>query len=255
MPFGSASYLYCFQSNGRAKTATWETINDSKHYFQSNGRAVRDAFATIDGKIYRFDNKAAVISGGWFCAGNGYYYADSTGALATNTVLEGYKLDANGKSATKYRIIQLANEHTDSSMTDQQKIDALYNWVLKNNMIYIRTYEHAQSSWVWKDSWVDDMATSILDNWGGNCYRYAALLGMLIHEATDLPVTVYHGKVIATSGGITHHGWTTVQQDGEWYIYDVELQKFTSYTADDCYKILASQAPLHSNGVGTNLYS
>lgn len=254
--FGSDSYYYFFRSDGRADISTWETVNGNKYYFQSNGRAAKNAFVTLDGSIYYFNNEYKIATGGWFCVGDGYYYADQNGALATDTVIEGYKLDSVGKCATKYRIIQYVNKYTKSSMTDQEKIDALYNWVLKNSMVYIRTYEHTKADWVWKDSWVDDMAASQMDNWGGNCFRYAAFLGMLIREATGLEVTVYHGYTPGAYVALTPHGWITVNQNGKLYAYDVELQKHSGYSASRCYKVLYSQSStsLHIQGIGTKLY-
>ena len=107
-----------------------------------------------------------------------------------------------------------------------------------------------KADWVWKDSWVDDMAASQMDKWGGNCYRYASFLGMLIHEATGLQVIVYHGN---TPNG-SPHGWPAVYQDGTWYVYDVELQKHSGFSAATCYKIPSETSEIHLNGVGTELY-
>lgn len=254
VPFGSVSYPYFFQANGRAKVSAWGTINGAKCYFQANGRAAKSAFLTISNKRYYFDNNCAVRTNGWFCVGDGYYFADSNGALSTNTVVEGYKLDAAGKSSTKYRIRQYVAQHTNDSMTNQQKIDALYNWVLKNDMVYIRSYEHVKADWVWKDSWVDDMATSQMDKWGGNCYRYASFLGMLIREATGLEVRVYQGRTPASGGGLTYHGWPAVNQNGTWYIYDVELQKHSAFPSYLCYKVAAEKSATHYYGEAVNLY-
>ena len=141
-------------------------------------------------------------------------------------------------------------------MSDQEKIKTLYNWVLKNSMEYLRTYEHVKADWVWKDSWVDDMAASQMDKWGGNCYRYAAFLGMLCQEATDLPVTVYHGTQVY-AGKKYPHGWITIQQNGVEYAYDVELDKHAGWSTSDCYKIPYSESSkdMHTKGVGTKLYS
>ena len=151
----------------------------------------------------------------------------------------------------KYEYVK---QHTNSSMTNQQKIEALYNWVLKNDMVYYRTYEHVSNSWVWYDGWVDDFAASQMDKWGGNCYRYAAFLGMLIREATGLQVKVYQGQTPAAAGGLTYHGWTSVNQNGTWYVYDVELHKHSGYSTYACYKVPASSSSIHLYGEGFNLY-
>ena len=183
-----------------------------------------------------------------------YYYASSAGTLATDTVVQGYRLDAEGKSVTKYRINEYVKQHTNSSMTNQQKIDALYNWILRNDMVYIRSYEHTRADWEWVDGWIDDFATSQMDNWGGNCYRYSSFLGMLIREATGLEVKVYQGKTPAAAGGLTYHGWPAVKQNGVWYIYDVELQKHSGFSSYSCYKVPASSSGIHYYGEGFNLY-
>lgn len=232
VPFGNQNYYYFFQNNGKARVSDWGTQGTSRYYFQANGRAAK----------------------GWFCVGNGYYYADNTCAVSTNTVVEGYRLDANGKSSTKYRINEYVKQHTNNSMTDQQKIDALYNWVLNNSMVYIRSYEHVKADWKWENGWVDDFAARQMDKWGGNCYSYAAFTGMLIREATGLEVKVYQGQTPSASGGLTYHGWTSVKQNGTWYVYDVELQKHSGFASYLCYKVPAQSSYTHLNGEGFNLY-
>ena len=255
--FGEDTYCYYFQEDGKALTCAWQTLDSGTYYFGEDGRAAKETFLALDGKTHYFSNLSTLVTNGWFCidAEKSYYYADATGAVLSNTVVEGYRLDQNGKCSTKYRINQYVNEHTTPTMSNEEKIQALYDWVRTNSMTYIRTYEHVRSGWSWKDSWVDDMAASQMDNWGGNCFRYAAFLGMLIREATGLPVTVYHGSTPATYGGLTPHSWCEVCLDDQWYVYDVELQKFTAYTRDQCYKIPASESYLHLDGVGTNLFS
>ena len=230
--FGPLSYSYFFGDDGRAVTSDWITHNGATYYFQDNGRAAT----------------------GWFCDGENYYYAAEDGSLSVDTVVQGYKLDAEGKSVTKFRINEIVKQHTDPAMTDQEKIDALYDWVLTNDMTYLRTYEHASADWVWYDGWIDDFAANLMDNWGGNCYRYAAFMGMLIREATGLEVKVYQGETPAVSGGLTYHGWSAVNQNGSWYIYDVELQKHSDFSSDLCYKVPAVTSDTHLNGEGFNLY-
>ena len=83
-----------------------------------------------------------------------------------------------------------------------------------------------------------------------------AFLGMLIREATGLPVTVYHGMTPGASVPLTPHGWVTVEQDGVLYAYDAELPKFSGFDVSRCYKVNYAEAStrLYVQGVGTNLY-
>lgn len=254
---GGNVHTYYFGENGRALTCCWEAVDGCLYYFGENGRAARNTFQTIDGSLYYFDDQFATVTSGWFCldAEGAWYYAGEDGKLATDTVIDGYRLDAEGKCSTKYRIREFVAQHTQEAMTQQEKIDALYNWVLSSDMTYIRSYEHVKSDWVWKDSWVDDMAASLMDNWGGNCFRYGAFMGMLIREATGLPVSVSIGDTMALSGGLTPHCWVNVLQEDIWYVYDVEMQKFANVPELNCYRVPAEDSFLHLNGNPTPLYS
>ena len=253
--FGEQSYEYFFQPDGRAKTNCWYTENGKDMFINANGRVCKNEFVKIDGKLYCFGEDKAIVKDGWFYSGNAYYYAKSDGTLAKNTVIDGYKLDSKGRCTTKYRIIKYVNKiiPKPKGMSDQDKIRAIYDWVFRSKWGYIRTYEHTRSSWVWKQSWIDDMASSIMDKKAGNCFRYACFLGLLIHEATGLPVTFYHGYC-SSSRGLLPHGWITVKQNGKTYLYDVELDKFV-YLRKSSYKRSYSSLKnkRYFKGVGTTV--
>lgn len=254
VPFGNNSFYYFFDPNGRAKASGWETIDGKPYYFQTNGRAAQNTFINDEGKLYYFDDKLELAKDGWFCVGNGYYHADENGALATDTILEGYVLDSTGKSLTKYQILYYVNQCTNSSMTDQQKIDAIYDWILYNDMDYHNDLQHVRPDWVWKESWINDMANVLLTNLSGNCFQYASFMGLMVHEATGLPVTVYHGMTPGTLSPLTPHGWLTVHQEDGRYIYDVQLDKFyAGYLFSECYKVPEAQSLIHLQGVGTTI--
>ena len=257
VPFGSGLYTYCFAEDGKALTACWETIDGIRYYFQDNGQAARGMFLTVEDSLYYFDKTAAPVAGCWFCldAEQAWFYADENGALAADTVFEGYRFDSNGKCTTKYRIRELVASVVQDTMTDQEKIEALYNWVLSSDMSYRRTYEHVSAGWKWKEGWVDDMAADLMDNQSGNCCRYAAFMGLLISEATDLQVSVALGDSKATTGGRTPHSWVNVWHEDGWYIYDVELQKFAHVDQERCYRVPEGESDLHFDGKPTALYS
>ena len=251
--FGDLKYNYYFQTNGKALRGSWK----DDCYYQDNGRQAQNEFLTIKSKKYHFSSNGKVNKGGWFCVGDGYYFADDSGVLATNTVIEQYKLDANGKCDTKYKVIKLVNQHISSGMSDQQKIKSMFDWLVGNNWTYIRDLCHARVGWTWYDGWVDDFADDIMKNSGGNCFRYAALFGLMVKEATGLKVQVVHGSCPEWGNGTTPHGWIIVYQNGDWYVYDPELLKFETLSRPElCYGQLYSYTKqiYHLNGVGSALY-
>lgn len=229
--FGTETYTYFFGADGKAVTSGWAEQNGAKYYFRANGRAVKDDFVLIDEDRYYFGEDGRVVTG-WFCIDDSYYYyADETGALVTNAIVDNYKLDKNGRSRTKYQILEYVNELTDPAMTDQEKIDALYDRLLEGDIYYYNSYEHIKADWNWPAGWIDTFAADMMNNQYGNCFKYAAFLGLMIREATDLPVIIYHGKLPMGDP----HGWITVCQDDGWYVYDIQ-QALQGEDPSVCYK-------------------
>ena len=246
IPFGAETHTYFFGEDGKAVTSGWVTQNGAHYYFKANGRAVKDGFVLIDANRYHFDADGRVTIG-WFCIDDCYYYADETGVLVTNTIVDNYRLDKNGRSYTKYQILEYVNALTDPSMTNQEKIDALYDRLMIGDIYYYNSYEHIKAGWNWPDGWIDAFAADMMENRYGNCFKYAAFLGLMIREATDLPVAIYHGKLPMGDP----HGWVTVYQDGVWYVYDIQ-QALQGEDPAVCHK---APYPLERliDGVGTVL--
>ena len=140
-------------------------------------------------------------------------------------------------------------------MSNEQKIQAIWNWMINNSWTYARTYEHISSSWVWYSGWQDDFAKQCITNQAGNCFRYAAAFGYMVKEATGYQVRVYHGMTPATRGGTTPHGWITVNIDGTWYAYDIDLAKFSSNRSIYYHTPYSTTSQsIHLQGVAVNLY-
>ena len=67
--------------------------------------------------------------------------------------------------------------------------------------------------------WAPGYAMELLDNGGGNCYRWAALYCMMIRAAG------YSSNAIAgTHSGGRPHGWVEVYAGGKTYACDPEAQ-------------------------------
>lgn len=241
---------YYYLKSGAVQTG-WKKIDDKRYYFTSNGKmaigkkkigekyfyfdkygVAKTGMKTIDGATYYFKTsgslgKYGASVSGWVTKDKAcYYFSKKSYKLIKNDIVDSYKVDKNGASKTRYKIIKIVNKYTDDDMTENQKIKALWDYIVNNSWGYIRTYEHTSSKWKWYDGWTDDFAYDLITDKGGNCFRYAATFGYLVKEATGYPVRVYHGKTPARRGGTTPHGWITVKIDGTWYAYDPDLYKF-----------------------------
>ena len=224
------------------------------YYFGSNGKAVKNRFQKVGSARYYFGSNYQAASG-WITVKASCYYLDKIShKLKTNTVYDGYKLDANGSSKTRYQIRKLVDQHTSKSMTKNQKIRALFQWLTGNSYTYTRTYEHALSSWKWYQGWTDDFASQLMTNCSGNCFRYAALLGYLFKEATGYEVKIFHGSTPSRSGGTTPHGWVTVKIGGTEYAFDPDLYKFSSKKAIYYYSPYSvTKRTIHLNGASVKI--
>jgi hypothetical protein len=120
---------------------------------------------------------------------------------------------------------------------------------LADNFPYQRFYDHPKSK-----ADVPALAIDMFKNKKGNCFRYAAFSGLCFREATGLPVVAYHGWTPGPGFNPIPHGWVTICQDGVWYVYDVELDKFRDYIFEVCYKEPAADSVIHIYGEGTDLY-
>ena len=232
-------------------------VNNNGAWLIENGK-VNFGFTgkkTFNGLTYTFTNgRTYDYQDGWVTVnGASYYFRD--GVRLTNTVADGYKLDSQGRSTTRDMVRSLVASCTTENMSNSQKIQAIWNWMRNNSWGYARTYEHIYPSWRWYSGWQDDFARQCINNKAGNCFRYAAVFGYMVKEATGYQVRVYHGMTKATRGGTTPHGWTTVKIGGTWYAYDIDLAKFSSNSSiyyHTPYSVTSRS--IHLQGSGVNLY-
>lgn len=128
--------------------------------------------------------------------------AVGTTATAANTEFEQY-------------IQQILAQITTSDMSDSQKLNAAWNWLLKFAS-YKRTYETPSGDWT------QQYAQELLSSGHGNCYRYAAAFAYLAKEL-GYDVKVVTGQISAARGGVTPHGWCVITIGGVEYICDPDM--------------------------------
>ena len=236
---------YYVQADGTVLTNEWKKIDGKTYYFGENGIAYT-GLKNIDGKLYYFSESGEIVtgmceadgntyyfrtsgeSGVYGSAGSGwitenkycYYFSNKNYKMQKSTVIDNYKLDSEGRSKTRYMIRKVVRKHTNSKMSDAQKIEALWQYIESAKFKYIHNDDHEAKNWKWYNGWSDDFAYQFLTNKGGNCYRYSSVLAFLFKEATDYQIRIYTGYTPAHGGGLTYHGWVNVKMNGVWYVYD-----------------------------------
>ena len=118
----------------------------------------------------------------------------------------------------------IVEEQTDESMTDEEKLHALYQYV-SGSFGYLRRsiYEPGETGWENKE------ALTMLTERKGNCYNFAATF-CLLARCVGYDAVAYSGTVYGQAAeGQTRppdrpHGWVEIRIDGTDYIFDPDMQ-------------------------------
>ena len=118
----------------------------------------------------------------------------------------------------------IVEEQTDESMTDEEKLHALYCYV-SENFGYLRrsAYEPGETGWENKEALI------MFTEGKGNCYNFAAAF-CLLARCIGYDAAAYSGTVYGQADeGQTRppdrpHGWVEINIDGTDYIFDPDMQ-------------------------------
>ncbi len=206
----------------------WLQIDKDVYYFDANGVMAKNTTLVgveigADGKakIPAVDNAANVQA------------PKATPAPATVPANAQATLNVNPNApivntALAQYVGAIISSVTTSSMTQEQKLRACYDYVI-NYASYKRTYETPSGDWT------GQFALELLSSGYGNCYRYAAAFAYLA-KGLGYDVKVSTGQIQAARGGVTPHGWTEVCIDGNWYIFDSEMADAKATLRDKMWK-------------------
>lgn len=114
----------------------------------------------------------------------------------------------------------LVSDFIKSCYTENMSSDSLLR-ACYNQLISVASYKRFDS--VYEGDWARTYATDILTSHRGNCSSYAAALAY-IADAIGYDSRIVTGVVGAKSGGSTPHAWTEININGNWYIFDAELE-------------------------------
>lgn len=149
----------------------------------------------IDGRLYWVVNGEFVRSQ----SVSGLYF-DENGCYTTGNAELDEKLNA------------IVEELTNDSMTRDQKLEALFNYIRDN-------FKYLKRPLISKDQtgWEPEYASYFLKNGKGNCYNFSAAYCLLCREL-GLPAYTVVGSALNSP-----HGWVEIVLDGSIYIFDPQL--------------------------------
>lgn len=186
------------------------TIN---HTYQENGTgyeqwtsfeqpperpAIADGFHNVDG---------------WLCyARNGQYVASET--------VDGFPFGADshyttGNAALDQKLAEIVRTQTNESMSRDEKLRALYNYV-RDNFTYIKRDLIAKGQTGWEPAY----AERFFADGRGNCFSFAAAFQQLARA-----IGIDAHTIIGSLGkNRQDHGWVEINLDGVNAVYDPEIE-------------------------------
>lgn len=173
---------------------------------------------------------------------NGRLYWVANGQFMRNQNVGGLYFDENGCYTTKNAELDvllndIVNKLTDNSMSQDQKLRALFNYTVNNYKYLARPIVSKGAT-----GWEPDYALSFLKTGKGNCFSFAAAYCLMCQE---LGLPAY--TVVGASGEAgSPHGWVEIVMDGTLYMFDPELQWYYNNKTSqkvDLFKMQPSQVP------------
>lgn len=155
------------------------------------------------------------LANGWL-----YYYDQAQDSVLRNGSVGNFTFDAAGHFTTgnadlDARLRQIVRSKTNDSMSQEQKLRALYVYT-RDSFTYLRRppYEFGVLDFMEKD------ALDMLTTGYGNCYSYASVFWYLSRWIG------YDARICSGTVGTNKrpHSWVEINFDGKDYIFDTELE-------------------------------
>lgn len=151
---------------------------------------------------------------------DGWLYYVQNGEYVTSQTVNGFAFDDNGRytsgsAALDETMAGILREQTNSGMSRDEKLRALYNYVSRN-------FSYIKRDLVAKDAvgWQPAYAASFFADGRGNCFSFAAAFQQLARAiGVDAQTVVGH-----LGRNRQDHGWVEIVLDGTTYVFDPELE-------------------------------
>ncbi len=155
----------------------------------------------------------------------GSLYCVQDGKFVRDTTVRGFPFGSDGRMTTgdpelDDLLAEIVRTHTNSSMSNAQKLRAMYAYV-RDNFTYIKRNLVSKGQTGWEPAY----AEAFLHDGRGNCFGFAATFCLLARELG------YNAHTVVGWLGQNRqeHGWVEITIDGRIYVYDAQLEmKYSS---------------------------
>lgn len=184
--------------------------------------AVSHSYEKTDREIWTaFEKEPTGLSAGPHIFNHYLYYIDGdTGCFLRNCEINGYTLDKNGRYTTGNAELDsslraITSELCTNEAGSEENLKKVYDYV-RDNFVYQARAHVARGS----SGWELEYAVPMMRTHYGNCYSWAAVF-MYLARNVGFEAYCQSGAVGAR---VEDHGWTEIMFDGEWLIFDPELE-------------------------------
>lgn len=198
----------------KKKKIGWKKENGRKYYYV-NGVKVK-GWKKIKGKYYFFKTtgarKGSLMTNSIVgTKKGGYYYVDKKGVRV--------------KDATIKKAVSLVRKNTKASWKNEKKLKAAFDYIVKN-------YTPEDVKGTPNKKTLKKYANNMFNKNAGNSYSCAAVVAY-VAKTLGYDSRVVVGRITCTEG-VVPHGWAEVKIDGQWYIFDADMQ--SKYPQLNCFK-------------------
>ena len=180
-----------------------------------------DAELTADGEVWTSSEALPRREEGFFFIGTALHCIDENGGAVVNGSYGNFDFGPDGVITTgmpeldepvQAKLRELVDP---AAMEPERMLYLIYNYVTYSNE-YLRVHYYD----VGDTSWVNDEAYHMFTVGKGNCYCYASQFYVMA-KAIGFDAVIYSGTIEPDD---SPHAWVEIEIDGEWYIYDTNLE-------------------------------
>ena len=149
-----------------------------------------------------------------------YYIDEESGNFLRDCEIKGYTLNKNGRYTTgdaelDESLHKVITELCTNEANKEENLRKVYDYV-RDNFVYQARAHVARGA----KGWELEYAVPMMRTHYGNCYSWAAVF-MYLARNVGFEAYCQSGAVGAK---VEDHGWTEIMFDGEWLIFDPELE-------------------------------
>lgn len=149
-----------------------------------------------------------------------YYVEEDTGQFAVNCTRDGFAFDERGRYTTGNKeldgyLFDVVSKICTNVVKSEANLEAIYFYVRDNF-----NYQARQILQPGATGWETTYALPMMKSHWGNCYSWASVF-MYLTRCAGFESVCQSGT---TGKNNVKHGWTEIEFDGVWYIFDPEME-------------------------------